>query len=362
MRTLVVNAGSSSIKLRILGDHDVVLGQVDLPAPVGKAEPGSVEAAIRDLGPVEAVGHRVVHGGPDLTQATLLDERVLEALRDLVPLAPMHQGAALDAMAAAANAHPDIPAFACFDTAFHATLPAAAATYALPAAWRRRWPIRRYGFHGLSHGWVAERVAALVAPGRRIVSCHLGSGASLAAIDGERSVDTTMGFTPLGGLVMGTRPGDVDPGILLWLLETGRLDLDELRDGLENGSGLLGMAGAADIREVERRAVAGDPVATLGRDVFLRSVRAGVAAMATSLGGLDVLVFTGGIGEHQPAIRSDVAAGLSFLGVALDASANGAADADADITAPGSKVTVLVVTAREDVVIAQQVRALLQRR
>ena len=359
MRTLVVNAGSSSVKLRVLDADDAVLESTDLPARAGEAEPGAVRAAVEGLGPVDAVGHRIVHGGPHRTAAALVDDGLLAELRSLAPLAPLHQHAALDAIGAVAGARPATPAVACFDTAFHASLPAAASTYALPEEWRERWPIRRFGFHGLSHRWVAARVAATVGPGRRIVSCHLGSGASLAAIDGERSVDTTMGFTPLEGLVMGTRPGDVDPGLLLWLLGPGRLDLDELQDGLERRSGLLGLAGDADLRAVARRAGAGEAEAALALDVYLHRLRGRIGSMAASLGGLDVLAFTGGVGEHQAAVRAGAAAGLAFLGVGVDEALNDAAEADADVTALGSPVTTLVVTSREDAVIAGEVRALL---
>jgi acetate kinase len=240
-------------------------------------------------------------------------------------------------------------------------MPAAAATYALPAAWRMRFGLRRYGFHGLSHAYATRRAAQLL--GRRpeelrVVSCHLGAGASLAAVDRGRSVDTTMGFTPLEGLVMATRAGNTDPGLLLWLLRDRGLTVDELGDGLEHESGLAGLAGTADMRDVVRGADAGDPAAVLALDVYVHRLRQLTAGMAAAMDGLDVLVFTGGVGEHAPAVRSRAA--LAFLGVALDEAANLAATGDANISAAVAKAATLVITAREDIEIARQVRAVLK--
>jgi acetate kinase len=360
VRVLVVNAGSSSVKLRLLDAADRVTGSIDLPAEGGRPEPGAVRDALGDLGPADAAGHRVVHGGAAMTGPVRVDDAVVGALRELAALAPLHEAAAIEGIEAVAAARPGLDAVACFDTAFHAGLPAAASTYALPGAWRQRWPIRRYGFHGLSHEWAARRVGELL--GRadlRLVSCHLGSGASLAAVRGGRSVDTTMGFTPLEGLVMATRSGSVDPGLLLWLLEEGRLDVAELSRGLEHGSGLRGLTGDADARAVVARAAAGDEEAALGLDVAAHRLRAGIAAMAAALGGLDAIAFTGGVGEHQPVVRAGAVDGLGFLGVALDEAANAAADGEAVISPPGCPVAALVVPSREDLVIAGQVRAVL---
>jgi len=249
---------------------------------------------------------------------------------------------------------------ACFDTAFHATLPAAAATYAVPAAWRERWGVRRYGFHGLSHAYAARRAAELT--GRdtlRVVTCHLGAGASLAAVRDGSSVDTSMGFTPLEGLVMATRSGSVDPGLVLWLLEHERLTEAELAAALEHDSGLLALAGTADMREVLRRRAAGDEAARLAIDVYLHRLRAGIAAMAAALNGLDALVFTGGVGERSAPVRREACRGLEFLGVELDEQADAGTAVDADVTAAGAGVSVLVVAAREDLEIARQVREVL---
>jgi len=254
-----------------------------------------------------------------------------------------------------------VPAVACFDTAFHATIPPAAATYALPAEWRERWSLRRYGFHGLSHAWVARRAPELLgrqAGELRIVSCHLGAGASLCAIVGGRSVDTTMGFTPLEGLVMATRSGSVDPGMLLWLLEHEELSAAELAEALEFRSGLLGLAGSADMREILGGAAAHEAFA-LARDVYVHRLRAGVAAMAAALGGIDALAFTGGVGERSAEVRQRAADGLAFVGVSLDRARNHEPPADGEISAAGAGVRTLVLAAREDLEIARQVRGVL---
>ncbi|HJP88738.1 MAG TPA: acetate/propionate family kinase [Candidatus Limnocylindrales bacterium] len=360
MRILVVNAGSSSTKLRVIAGEAVV-ASTDLPA-IDVADAGAaaaLEAAIAALGLVDAVGHRVVHGGMRFRDPTLVDDAVLGEISALAELAPLHQPRCVAGIRAARRAIPEAPQIAAFDTAFHATLPDAAATYALPAEWRTRWPIRRYGFHGLSHAWAARRAAGLLsraATDLRIVSCHLGAGASLAAVAGGRSVDTTMGFTPLEGLVMATRSGSVDPGLVLWLQQHGGLDVADVSDGLEHRGGLVGLARTADMRDVIARATQGEPDAVLALDVYVHRLRASIAAMAASLGGLDALVFTGGVGEHAPDIRARAVDGLGFLGVAVDSGANADAAPDARIEDTGS-APVLVIESREDVEIAAQVRA-----
>jgi acetate kinase len=255
-----------------------------------------------------------------------------------------------------------VPAVACFDTAFHATLPAEAATYALPAEWRRRWGLRRFGFHGLSHAWAAQRVSELLgaeSDDLRLVVAHLGAGASLAAIRGGRPVDTTMGFTPLDGLVMASRSGAVDPGLLLWVQRHGGLDADATEQALETRSGLLGLSErSADLREVFAGLDAGDERCRLALDVYVHRLAAAVASMAAALGGLDALAFTAGVGERSPRLRALAARRLVFLGVELDPSANDAATPDAVISPRGARVTTLVIGAREDLEIARQVRAL----
>jgi acetate kinase len=361
-RILVVNAGSSSLKLRVLAADNTVVGSADLPAPRGSTDAAAVAAAIRDLGTVDAVGHRIVHGGTFYAGPVVLDAAVEERLAALTDLAPLHQPKSLAALAAVRAALPDVPAIACFDTAFHARIPAAATTYALPPQWRKRWDLRRYGFHGLSHAYASRRASEIV--GRpveelRIVSCHLGAGASLAAVAGGRSVDTTMGFTPLEGLVMATRSGSVDPGLVIWLLEHVGMPPAELAATLEHRSGLLGLAGTADMREVLARADAGDEMATVARDAYVHRLRGSIAAMAAAMGGLDVVLFTGGVGENAPAIRALAAAGLGFLGIALDEAVNAAAEPDVEIGVPGAPVRTVVLRAREDLEIAHEVRSVL---
>jgi acetate kinase len=346
VRVLVVNAGSSSLKLRLLGPDDELEAERDLDPH----DHDALAAAAAELRRPDAIGHRVVHGGDRFREAVRIDGEVIAALRDLVDLAPLHQPSALAGIEAMGAALPGVPAIACFDTAFHATLPAAAATYALPRAWRERFGLRRYGFHGLSHAYAARHAVA-----SRVVSCHLGAGASLAAVRDGRCVDTTMGFTPMEGLVMATRSGSVDPGLVLWLLRHG-VDVDGVELGLDQEGGLRGLAGDADMRAVLAR---GDDEARLAIDVYIHRLRAAIAAMAAAMGGLDALVFTGGVGEHAAAIRERTAAGLGFLGVALDPDANARATADAEIGTPAAPVRTIVVTAREDLEIARQVRAAL---
>jgi acetate kinase len=356
VRVLVVNAGSSSVKLRVLGDDDALLGERDLDAPRSQIDDDALQRALGELPGADAAGHRIVHGGTRFRDAVRVDGDVVRALHELTDLAPLHQPKSLAGLDAVGRALPDTPAVACFDTAFHATLPAAASTYALPAALRERFDVRRYGFHGLSHAYAARRAAQLAPGAARIVTCHLGAGASLTAVLDGRSVDTTMGFTPLEGLVMATRSGNVDPGLVLWLLERGRMTEAELGEALEHDSGLLGLAGTADMREVLAR---DDAAARLALDVYVHRLRGAIAAMTAALGGLDALVFTGGVGERSAEVRSLAVAGLGFLGAALDEPRNRAADGDADIGASGATVRTLVVAAREDLEIARQVRAVL---
>lgn len=363
MRILVVNAGSSSLKLRVLDRDDALVASADLPAPRGSTDAAAVAEAIRGLGAVDAVGHRIVHGGPQFAHPVVLDADVAAKLRALTDLAPLHQPRSLAAVDAVKVVLPDVPAVACFDTAFHAMMPAAATTYALPSEWRKRWDLRRYGFHGLSHAYASRRVGELLgeapAGGWRLVTCHLGAGASLAAVLDGRSVDTTMGFTPLEGLVMATRSGSVDPGLVLWLEEHAQTPPAELAATLEHRSGLLGLAGTADMRTIIESAAAGEPDATLALDVYIHRLRAGIASMAASLGGIDALVFTGGVGERAPVVRALAADGLGFLGIGLDPARNDGGAADREIGAPEATVRTFVIAAREDLQIAHEVRGVL---
>ncbi|HWC12331.1 MAG TPA: acetate kinase, partial [Acidimicrobiales bacterium] len=284
MRVLVVNAGSSTLKLALAGPDASVAAATEAEAD-GASFGDVIGDFLKGLGGVDAVGHRVVHGGNRFAGPVVVDEAALAAMEALAPLAPLHQPQAVAGVRAVAQLLPGIPSVACFDTAFHATLPPAAATYALPRSWRERWGLRRFGFHGLSHAWAVARAAELV--GRtgdahlRVVSCHLGAGSSLCAAVGGRSVDTTMGFTPTEGLVMATRSGSVDPGLVAWLVTDGGLDPGLLAEGLVHESGLAGLAGGAgDMRDVVARAERGDATAGLARDVWLHRLRREAAAMA----------------------------------------------------------------------------------
>jgi acetate kinase len=344
----------------VLGPDDELVASRDLPALAEVGREG-LARELAGLGAFAAAGHRVVHGGVRFRDPVLVDDDVVQALRDLTALAPLHQPAAVDALEAARAGAPDVPHVACFDTAFHATIPEAAATYPVPRAWREQHGIRRYGFHGLSHAYAARRAAELL--GRppeelRLVTCHLGAGASLTAVDGGRSVDTTMGFTPLEGLCMATRSGTVDPGIPLWLQQQAGLSAAEVSDGLEHRSGLTGLAGTPDMRQVLAAAADGDDQAGLALDVYVHRLRRELAGMVAALDGLDALVVTGGVGERSAPVRALLAAGLGFLGVALDEGRNEAVDGDCDVASDAARVRMLVVAAREELEIARQVRSL----
>lgn len=350
MRVLVVNPGSATLKAALVEDGRLV-ESTNVTAAEGEVE---LPEVVRKWDPVDAVGVRVVHGG-SLTAPTVVTDAVVDELEDAVSLAPLHNPPALAAIRAVRCAHPSLPVVACFDTAFHATLSPAAYTYALPAVWNERWGLRRYGFHGLSHAYASGRAASLV--GRpveslRIVVCHLGGGASLCAVAGGVSVDTTMGFTPLEGLVMQVRSGSVDPGLLLWLQTEAGLTAAELTEMLEHHSGLAGLSGTSgDMREVVSGVRSGDPACTLALDVYVHRLVRSVGAMAASAGGLDVLVFTGGVGEHQALVRARVCAALGHLGVVLDESLNADCSGDGVIGRAGS-AAVVVVEAREDLQVA----------
>jgi acetate kinase len=359
VRILVVNAGSSSVKLSVLDEGALLRSEV-LAGAVLDAD--RIAAAVRELGPVDAVGHRIVHGADRFLGAVRVDAGVLASLWELADLAPLHQPAALTVLETVARIVPDRPAVACFDTAFHATLSPGAATYAVPRRWREQWGLRRFGFHGLSHAYAARRAAEMLGrspDGLRVVTCHLGAGASLAAVRSGRSVDTTMGFTPLEGLAMATRSGSVDPGLVLWLLERTELTEQGIAHALEHESGMLALAGTADMRTVIGHAAAGDQDAQLAFDVYVHRLRAGIAAMAAAMDGLDVVVWTGGVGEHAPAIRAAATDGLGFLGVRMDGARNRAAVDDCDLTGPGASVSTVMIRAREDLEIARQVREVL---
>ena len=360
-RILTVNAGSSSLKLRVLDEKNEVACARDGGAIADEAAlRAELEATLAEAGPIDAAGHRVVHGGPDFTGPTVLDPAVEDQLEHLADLAPLHNPPALAAMRALDALRPGLPTVACFDTAFHATMPAAASTYAIPAAWSRRWPLRRYGFHGLSHAYASRRAAEQL--GRplaelRIVTAHLGAGASLCAVEGGRSVDTTMGFTPLEGLVMATRSGSVDPGLLLWVQRHGDIGAEEMERALDRESGLLALSGGSgDMREVISGANRGDERCRLAFDAYIHRLVAGIAAMAAAMGGIDALAFTGGVGENSPKVRQAAADACGFLGVSIDTNLNLRATGDARLNQDGAVAACLVLQAREDIEIATQVR------
>jgi acetate kinase len=362
LRLLVVNAGSSSLKLSVVESDDTTALSESIAAPAGRVDEGEVRTVLASAGRIDAVGHRVVHGGTEFREPVRIDETVLRKLHDLSDLAPLHQPKSLQALELVGRLLPTVPAVAAFDTAFHAAMPAVASTYALPPEWRRRWPLRRFGFHGLSHAYVSQRAAELAGCAveeLRVVSCHLGAGASLAAVDRGRSVDTTMGFTPLEGLVMATRSGTVDPGLVLWLQEHAGMPAAELAATLEHRSGMVALAGTPDLKAILEQSAEGDDSAALAVGVYVHRVRGSIAAMAAAMAGLDVVVFTGGVGEHAAAVRSRVCDGLAFLGIELDASRNEAPELDADIGAAGAAVRAFVVRSREDLQIARAVRAVL---
>jgi len=363
-RILAVNAGSSSLKLRVLDENDRVVGSRDSDAPGNEAElRDELEAILTDAGPIDAAGHRIVHGGPEFTGPTIVNPAVEDDLDGLADLAPLHNPPAVAAMRALDALRPGLPTVACFDTAFHATMPAAASTYAIPTAWSERWPLRRYGFHGLSHAYASRRAAELL--GRplaelRIVTAHLGAGASLCAVEGGRSVDTTMGFTPLEGLVMATRSGSVDPGLLLWVQRHGHIDTDEMEQALDRESGLLALSGrSGDMREIVAGIEEGDERCRLAFDTYIHRLSAGIAEMAAATVGIDALIFTGGVGENSDRMRTAAVARVGFLGVALDPRLNAEADGDQLLSGASAAVPVVVVQAREDLEIAAQVRAAL---
>jgi acetate kinase len=363
---LVLNAGSSSLKYALLD-----------PAAPGSDRRGIVERvtdhadalaqALDDLRPkpeaVRAVGHRVVHGGARFTRPTRIDDDVLAVLRELVPLAPLHNPPAIAAIEAARRLIPAAPHVAVFDTAFHADLPAAAATYAMDAQTAREHGIRRYGFHGISHAYVAAATADLLgAPlsELNIIVLHLGNGASATAVRGGQSVETSMGFTPLEGLVMGTRSGDIDPAVIPFLQRVAGMSAENVADLLTHRSGLLGLAGAADVRSVLAARDAGDADAALAIEIYCHRIRKYVGAYHAVLGRLDAIAFTAGVGEHAAPIRELSLAGLQPWGIGVDPVRNNApGDSARVISAPDARVAVCVVPTDEQAAIAKDVARLL---
>lgn len=374
----VLNTGSSSVKYRVV---DAVSGEVAASGLIDRiGEPGSQtpdhRAAIARIldeltdVPIDAVGHRIVHGGDRYVTATVIDAEVERGIEALAPLAPLHNPPGLLGIRAARAALPELPQVAVFDTAFHATIPVAARTYAIDADLAEAHGIRRYGFHGTSYRIVSERTAEFL--GRpldelRMIVLHLGNGASAAAISGGRSIDTSMGMTPLEGLVMGTRSGDLDPAVLLYLQRNAGLDVDEVDTLLNRRSGLLGLAGRSDMREITAAAESGDEPAALALDVYLHRLRHYIGAYTAELGGLDVLVFTAGVGENSAVVRARAVEGLGVLGLEVDAAANASAErgprriSPAVSSNPASRVPVLVIPTDEELQIARETAAVLDR-
>jgi acetate kinase len=355
---LVLNVGSSSLKWSVFDDagNEVSSGKTESLSP-GEPFAKVFERAFRDAPPVRAVGHRFVHGGARFRASVRVDDAVRAALGELVPLDPLHMKPAVEVLDLARARWADAAHVAVFDTAFHATIPEEAARYAIPEPWTLGGTVRRYGFHGLSVDHATGRASAIL--GRtpdRLVVLHLGSGCSITAVSRGRSVDTTMGFTPLEGLMMGTRSGSIDPGLLLHVMTALGLDPAAAREGLESRSGLLAIAGSADLRAVLRDADGGSAKARLAYAMFVHGIVRYTGAMIGSLGGLDALVFTGGAGENSARLRADAAAAFAFAGVEIDARANEACVPDASIGR--GRVPVMVVVAREDLVILREIRAI----
>jgi acetate kinase len=394
MRVLVLNSGSSSQKSALFELRDAVSPDPQPPLWEAKIEwnqgsavlkarnsrgnktekevsaadrQGAIERMLETLwsgetavgknaSEINVVGHRIVHGGPKLKEPIRVTPEVKKTIADAAAFAPLHNRAELEGIETIERVVGPVPQVAVFDTGFHRTIPPAAALYPGPYDWQDKG-IRRYGFHGINHEYCSKRAAQML--GRdisqlRIVSCHLGNGCSLAAIAGGKSVDTTMGFTPLEGLMMGTRSGSIDPGILTYLLRETGISGQEIDDILNQRSGLLGISGiSSDMREVEAAAQSGDQRAQLAFDMFVHRLRKGIADMAAVLGGADVLVFTAGIGENSSAVRAGACSGLHFLGMELDSEKNAHTSGDQEISATNSGIRVLVIHAQEDWAIAQ---------
>ena len=371
MRVFVVNSGSSSIKYQLIDtatSDRVLAGTLErIGEPGGDAadHTSGMRQVLDSLGAdarIDAVGHRVVHGGARFTAPTLIDGAVEREIDELSALAPLHNPANLAGIRAAMTVLPDVPHVAVFDTAFHQSMPPEAYTYAIDRELAAEHGVRKYGFHGTSHQFVAEQAAVVL--GRpldelKLIVLHLGNGASVTAVDGGRSIDTSMGLTPLQGLVMGTRSGDLDPAVLVHLNRVAGLSVDELDTLLNKRSGLLGLTGRSDMRDVTDAAAAGDELAEAALAVWAHRIRHYVGAYLAQLGGLDAVVFTAGVGENAPGLRARALAGLDHLGIRVDRFLNERAAKNARIISPaleGPKV--LVVPTNEELAIARQTAAL----
>ena len=397
MKILVINAGSSSLKYQLMDpDTREVLAKglcerigIDgrlthkIPAKDAKYEfeipmPTHAEAiqsvldallspehgVIKSAAEIDAVGHRVVHGGEKFAQSVLIDDQVMAAIEECIPLAPLHNPAHITGIRACQKVMPGVPMVGVFDTAFHQTMPAHSYIYALPYEFYENDKVRRYGFHGTSHRYVSARAAAMLGKPieeLKIITCHLGNGSSVAAVDHGKSVDTSMGFTPLAGLPMGTRSGDLDAGILEYLMGKHGYDMKEMMNILNKKSGVLGISGvSSDFRDLETAAEQGNDRAKLALEAFQYGVKKLVGAYAAAMGGVDAIVFTAGVGENDGNTRMAVASGLEFMGVKMDAAANNVRGKEAVISAPDSKVKVLLIPTDEELMIAQDTAAIVK--
>lgn len=399
MKVLVINAGSSSLKYQLMDpDSGEVLAKglcerigidgkftykpqvegketlkaVDVAMPthseaiqaVLNALVDSKNGVIGSMKEIDAVGHRVVHGGEAFNQSVLITDEVMQAIEDCIPLAPLHNPANITGIRACEKVMPGVPMVGVFDTAFHQTMPAKAFTYALPYEYYTNDKVRRYGFHGTSHKYVSGRAAAMLgrpAEELKIITCHLGNGSSVTAVDGGKSVDTSMGFTPLAGLPMGTRSGDLDAGILQYLMNKYSLSIDEMLNILNKKSGVQGVSGvSSDFRDLEEAAEAGNQQAALAVEMFNYGVKKLIGAYAAAMGGVDAIVFTAGVGENSIGQRLEIASGLEFMGVKMDAKANDVRGKEVVISAPDSKVKVLLIPTDEELMIAKDTAALVK--
>ena len=391
MNVLVINAGSSSLKYQLMDpDTGVVLAKglcerigidgkftykpqvegketlkaVDVAMPTHSEAIQTVLDALVDakngvigsMKEIDAVGHRVVHGGEAFNQSVRIDENVMKAIEDCIPLAPLHNPANITGIRACEKVMPGVPMVAVFDTAFHQTMPAKAFTYALPYEYYKNDKVRRYGFHGTSHKYVTGRAAAMLgkpAEELKIITCHLGNGSSVTAVDGGKSVDTSMGFTPLAGLPMGTRSGDLDAGAMQYLMHRYDMDIDGMLNVLNKKSGMQGISGVgSDFRDLESAAAQGNERAALAREKFCYEVKKYIGAYAAAMGGVDAVVFTAGVGENDIGVRAEVCQGLEFLGLKLDEQANNVRGKEAVLSTADSKVKVLLVPTNEELMIA----------
>ena len=397
MKILVLNSGSSSVKYKLIdtdGEHVLAEGGVEKiglddgflkykRADGSKAiinlgltdHKGAIEAVlrlltdpaegcIRSYGEIDAVGHRVVHGGEKFAKSVLIDDDVKRMIRECYDIAPLHNPANMTGIEAMEALLPGVPQVGVFDTAFHQTMPASSFMYALPYKYYKEDGVRRYGFHGTSHRYVSQRVCEILGvdiQDVKIITCHVGNGGSITAIEGGRSVDTSMGLTPTEGLMMGTRVGDVDPGALTYLMTKHGLTAADMQRIINKESGMAGISGiSSDMREIEAAVNAGDERATLGLEMYIKRITKYIGAYAAEMGGVDIIVFTGGVGENQTGLRADVCAPLAFMGVEIDKEANAARGVEAVISTAASKVKVVVVPTDEELMIARDTAALVK--